>query len=503
MKQVIKFGREVRFLWLIIGFGILVRLVQYLSNRSLWADEAVLALNLVNRSYLELGQPLDYDQAAPLGFLLIEKLAIQLLGNHEYSLRLFPLLSGIISLLLFAQLTQWCLQPIGRLIAIALFVSLPSLIYYASEVKQYSSDVAITLLLCILLLPIKQLKLTQIKIIIFSVMVAISIWFSHPAIFVLAGMGFTDLIVWSNNKKYLIKKSIIYLSGLTSFSLFYLFFVRNLNNNQTLMNSWENAFPSSALDIIWILDALGKFFYKPLGFENGLDGVAIFAFILGCFAYFRRNKTILIFLLSPLLITLFAAILHLYPFRSRLVLFLAPLFILIIAEGASYLLRYPRNRSIGILGILLSLALVIFPIFDAGMLLSRPQLKEEIKPVISYIRNHQQSEDILYIYQRGIYQFQYYAEKYGYRHGDYIIGVDDLDQYDGEGLSEREWQRYKQDLDKLRGNKRVWLLFSHADKGSENAAIKSYLDLIGRQIDFFAAPGSFVYLYDLSNDTSI
>ena len=40
-------------------------------------------------------------------------------------------------------------------------------------------------------------------------------------------------------------------------------------------------------------------------------------------------------------------------------------------------------------------------------------------------------QDILYVYQRGIYQFLYYAERYGYRSGDYILGVDDLDIYDG------------------------------------------------------------------------
>ncbi|MDE5108199.1 MAG: hypothetical protein O4808_14405, partial [Trichodesmium sp. St17_bin3_1_1] len=59
--------------YLIIAFGVALRLIQYLSNRSLWADEAVLALNIVNRSYLELMQPLDYDQGAPIGFLIVEK----------------------------------------------------------------------------------------------------------------------------------------------------------------------------------------------------------------------------------------------------------------------------------------------------------------------------------------------------------------------------------------------------------------------------------------------
>jgi len=37
-----------------------------------------------------------------------------------------------------------------------------------------------------------------------------------------------------------------------------------------------------------------------------------------------------------------------------------------------------------------------------------------------------QPEDILYIYQRGE-TIKYYATKYGYKDGDHIIGVDDLD----------------------------------------------------------------------------
>jgi len=48
---------------------------------------------------------------------------------------------------------------------------------------------------------------------------------------------------------------------------------------------------------------------------------------------------------------------------------------------------------------------------------------------------NQQPEDILYIYQRGEHQFKYYATKYGYKDGDYIIGVDDLD-----SMMEKRWQ---------------------------------------------------------------
>jgi hypothetical protein len=487
--------------WLIISFGILIRLVQYLSNRSLWADEAVLALNIINRSYLELAQPLDYEQGAPIGFLFVEKVAIQLLGNNEFALRLFPLLAGIVSLFLFAKLLQICLLPIGRPIALVIFANLSYLIYYSSEVKQYSSDVAIALILLVLFLPVKEQKLSEHQFFIYSFMVVISIWFSHPAILVLGSLIARDILISfaQKNKLYITNKIVIYLLGLLSFALFYFISVQDLNNNETLMNSWEEAFPSSIFDLIWFLDSFGKFFYKPLGFEGGLDGLAIVAFILGCFSYYYRNRIILISLMSPLLVTFLAASLHLYPFRSRLVLFLTPLFIIIIAEGLSFLFNLRDKKTPLILGYLIAILLIFFPGIEAANIVLMPKVKEEIKPVITYVKNNEKPGDILYIYQRGIYQFKYYAEKYGYRDGDYIIGVDDLDRYDGKELSAEEWERYKQDLDKLRGNQRVWLLFSHANRGSETKMIKDYLDRIGQQLDYFEAPGAFVYLYNLQS----
>ena len=494
--------------WLIIVFGITVRLVQYLSNRSLWVDEAVLALNIVNRSYLELGQPLDYDQVAPIGFLWLEKLAIETLGNNEYALRLLPLISGIISIFLFAKVTSWYLNTQGKLIALILFTSLSYLIYYASEVKQYSSDVAVALLLFILLFPRRKKELTLLQTIIVSLTIALALWLSHPAIFILGAMGIVETFILLVNKNYpkylqtIIKKIVIYFTSLVSFTICYFLFIQPASNNENLQNSWGSAFPESFGDIIWFLDALGKFFYKPLGFAPILDGLAIFFFLIGCTAYFRNDKLKLLCLLSPLLITLIATGLHLYPFRSRLVLFLTPFFIVAIARGVTSLMQWAksaqRQQQIKvIITRLLTTLLLWFPFVEAGEKLFKPQRKEEIKEVLQYLENNQQPGDILYVYQRGIYQFQYYAQKYGYDRGDYIVGVEDLDHIDGKDLSEPEWQRYKADLDNLRGNNRVWLLFSHANIDPENRAIKEYLDKIGTKQDSFTTKGSFVYLYNL------
>jgi hypothetical protein len=69
-------------------------LSQYIADRSQWRDEAALALNIVNRSFIGLAQPLDGDQGAPLGFLFDEKLLTMLLGNTDYVLQIIPLIRG-------------------------------------------------------------------------------------------------------------------------------------------------------------------------------------------------------------------------------------------------------------------------------------------------------------------------------------------------------------------------------------------------------------------------
>ena len=83
-------------MWAIVVLGLGLRTVQYARNRSLWLDEALLALNILHRSAGGLFKGLDYHQGAPIGFLLLEKLATKLAGNGELALRAFPFL-GLIS----------------------------------------------------------------------------------------------------------------------------------------------------------------------------------------------------------------------------------------------------------------------------------------------------------------------------------------------------------------------------------------------------------------------
>ena len=55
-----------------MALGVVIRLVRIVLVHPLWGDECFVAANLIERDYLGLLRPLDYDQVAPVLFLWAE-----------------------------------------------------------------------------------------------------------------------------------------------------------------------------------------------------------------------------------------------------------------------------------------------------------------------------------------------------------------------------------------------------------------------------------------------
>jgi hypothetical protein len=488
----------------ILLFGIFVRLVQYFSNRSLWGDETYLALNIVNRSYLELLQPLDYSQAAPFGFLWVEKLAIQLLGNSEYSLRLFPLIAGIVSLIALYKLGKGRVSAIAVPVALVLFACLRHPLYYATEVKQYSSDVMVALLLCLLLIPLQDKILGKGRTLLIGLLGTLAICLSHPAIFTLGGVAVASLVTTSaeRRKAVFFNRLPAYFIWIASFGVVYFLTIANAMRSESLQNAWGPEYPASMFDIVWLLDSLGRFFYRPLGFHGKTDGIAIAVFVIGCIACFRKHRVTFLVLIAPMVATLTATYLHKYPFRGRLVLFLTPFFILIMAEGLAFLLAQFQqwrqswaNKVWAIAGAVLACLVLLPAIAQATDFLISPRKVQEIRPVIEYIKTHQAPTDTIYLNDGvAVHQFRYYADRYGYSRSDYVEGYADF--MNPEAFSLQNWENFKQQTSQLQGQPRVWFLFSGL-KDSQEVLVKPRLDQIGQELDFFRQPGAFTYLYQL------
>ncbi len=484
---------------LIVFWGIFLRISQYLNNRSLWGDEVMLALNLLNRSYLELLQPLDYDQAAPPGFLWIEKTAIHVFGNSEYSLRLFPLIAGIISMIAFYQLSKWAVSAIAVPIALLLFACSRFALYFSTETKQYSSDVMLAILLCLLLIPLRGQLLAKGRSLLLGVIGAVVVWFSHPVVFVLAGIEAASWITLPSEKRksVLINRLPIYFLWLTSFATLYLIITANVMTNRNLQRMWGREYPGTIFDLPWLLDSFGRFFYNPLGYTGPFDGMALIAFFIGCFAFFRLNRNAeLLILIAPSLANLAATYLHKYPFRSRLITFLVPFFILIIAEGIGYLLaQFSKRKAVGILGAVLAIFLVIPPLQRAASFVFYPEKKEEIRPVLAYVKTHQQPGDILYVGD-AFNNFQYYADKFGYVKTDHVGDRDAFLFYYKRAFSPQVWHDFMK-ANNLKPGQRVWFLFAGVETKGRGVA-KARLDSVGQRLDSFEQPGASAYLYRLN-----
>ena len=185
--------------WGFIVLGAALRLFFYLSNRSLWRDEAALALNIMSRSLLDFFRPLAYGEVAqvpPAGFVVLVESVRAALGSGELALRLVPLVAGLAALPLFWGIARRVLDPPATALAMVLFALSPPLVWYSAEFKQYSLDLALGLALTTALLWTGRQEVTVGRGLALALLGAASVWFSHPAIFILCGGGLA-LWAWS------------------------------------------------------------------------------------------------------------------------------------------------------------------------------------------------------------------------------------------------------------------------------------------------------------------
>ena len=181
--------REPHRSWLLpVALGVLgaaLRLWQYAAGASLWADEANLALNIVDRPLGRLLGPLDYRQMAPPGWLLLQKAAVTLFGDGEHALRLIPLLGSLATLPLAWHVARRILRPgVEPALALGLVATAVPLIFFAAQVKPYATDVAAALLLLALALAVRRAGPGGGRLLRLGLAGTLLPWLSYPALLV-------------------------------------------------------------------------------------------------------------------------------------------------------------------------------------------------------------------------------------------------------------------------------------------------------------------------------
>jgi hypothetical protein len=367
-------------IWLLVLIGIGGRFLQFWRSDSLMLDECALCLNIGSRGLAGFTRTLGYDQAAPLGFLVLQKTVVASAGMNDVTTRIVPFVFGLLTIALVVLLSLRVFKieesPSALILAIGLVSLNRSVVEYGAIAKQYSVECSITLLLLLALAECigadddsRGSPLARTLLILSPALM----WLSYGAVFIVAGIAATLLgraLLMRRREAW--KLAIFYgWNALLMLVPFYLLSMRPASANRTLAAEWTGSYmplwpPEAAVS--WLYHnfvIVGEMLiHKRLAliFPLALIAVAIHA-------VYRRSWFWIAGLVSILLILVGSAF-HYYPFGGRLLLFLIPVFCMILADAVKLVERRSQLAAALITVTLLIAALSAFSL--DGILRHRP-----------------------------------------------------------------------------------------------------------------------------------
>jgi hypothetical protein len=458
-----------------VVFGAICRVRQYAANTSLWHDESFVALNIIDTSLAGILGPLDWHEPSPPGFLALEKLVAAVLGPSEYALRAAPLLAGLAALVAFAWLARRvCSGEAAAALAVVLFAASGKLITDASQVKHFTLDVLIAVVLSGLTWRIGRDSAPRPSLLWWwGALAAVGPWFSYAAIF---GSAATSLLLaapavhrWplASRRAYLRANLLVLVSAAA------LLLPVTAQRGGPVVQFWSRAFPAVAGPlpfVIWLgrsLIALFDYFWQPFG---GLLLVSAALAIAACRRTERRPLLRLLWL--PVGLALLAAALHWWPFGgNQHMVFAAPAVLVFAADGIELARRRLAGRRPRLAWA--ALALLLAPgLLGALYHLIVPRQRHELRPVIAYVEQQSRPGDQLAVFDPATFKF-----------------------YTGRDMRSAPLP--------LASPERVWVITPRAKNGDLHPEVRSVVDRLGRtrpRLRAMETYGAAAYLFGATGD---
>jgi 4-amino-4-deoxy-L-arabinose transferase-like glycosyltransferase len=507
--------------------GVTLRVVYYFSDPRFSPDEASLALNVMHRSYGGLLERLDFNQAAPPGFLMLQKLVVDAIGASPRAFRLAPLAASLGALVLVYPIGRRLVSKRAAILGLALVAVSEPLISYAATNKQYSVDVAAAAGLTYVALRYQSGAFPRPGVLL-ALLGAGVVWFSHPSAFVLAGIGAAFILEPATKRQWTRAAASVVIASiwLLSFVLAYVVTRQSIEQVQTSVASagtsalfGENGSPG----LLQRLGGIARNLLGIPGIQHGLRGVLVAAALLlllvGAIALARRAPYRLLLLATPALLAAVTAATHLYLLYPRAFLFLIPFLAILIAGGADALASVEKPNISPLVAICACISLIVATSYAAvHQLLAHDQ--RALPQALHYLAAHAERGDSLYVDAASQYDFRYYMESGSFGTSRLVDDTRALwpilpaaghDQFAPAlksappalvvGTSRTDdVNEYRRDLRELHGRSRVWIFVGDASPEGRRA-LKRVLDQFGTRLDGFpnvADPRSpDLYLYDL------
>lgn len=495
--------------------GVTLQLAQYLFNRDLRLDEASFALNLMQKSHAELLGPMDYSQNSPMLFLMILKTFLVLFGYSEYALRFIPLINGIASLPLIYLLAYNISKPdpdqpwhaaftrpawTPALITLAFLAVNKHLIFFASDLRQYATNLVVVAVLYLYVIRPKLDPTPSVRSRNFMLgLIALGVlmtWLSLAAIFILGGIGATYVLygLLKKDRKLLLWSSAASIIWIASFGVHYKMHdanieARDMRGEMTreIDASTAPLPPTSLSDLKWYRETYEKAMYFPGGLTY--HGLGIFVTLAGLIVLWKRNPAYALMLALPVAFALFASSFGKYPFKDRYIMFLLPMIVILIGEGVGLFVRQKEinNKAIGAL---LLLMLYIQPLAHGLRHITQPRTVSEIQPLLAHIRDNWQDNEVIFCTWFTAIPVKYYQPRYGIT--DDMLFLEPRDPH----LVNQVWEYRAETIPTLHQHGNPYWLLIEDDTGPPIPTHINEVDDYGRQLEVIQSPGATLYLYE-------
>lgn len=474
-----KYGIAELVCFVLMAIGIGLRLFVYLQNRNLIIDEANVARNVSERTFLQFLEPLSYEQFAPPVFLWITKLSTRLFGMSELSLRLYPLLCGILSVWLFYKLLRKLIPAPAVWYPLALFVFTAFLVRYSTELKQYMPDVFITLLLIWFTLKNDVLAMLPKHFFLFwTVAGSIVVWGSMPGVFILACLWTYYCIILLRARSYKMIAAMV-LMGLVWFAQFILYYFMVLKaqiEGDFLHNSHMQYFLFGTPGKIeewqhnwYVFSALMRHFEGLYPYVHDINTAFLIA---GAIMLLRNSLPKFILIVGPVLLLCIAAALDQFTLMPRVALFIMPVLITIVGYGYAQVFL-SRRKVVTICVTIVALYATVCAVLRYR---EDPFKYEELTEGMQYMKDRKITSAAISVYHSSVPAFIYYTTMHPGK--DNWASIKDADRlawyhhYDSIGWQMRYVWSSRQPLGFLYTN------CTEAEFKKRNDAIAKYMQLV-------------------------
>lgn len=343
-----KYGYAI-LLGLVVLFGVLLRMKGLLANPSFWHDECALAWNIKFKTYTELFGILRFLQVSPPFFLVLTKLITKIFGFSEISFRLLPFTFGIASIIAFYFLAENAIKSkVVAIWAVFFFAINQTLINYSFEFRSYGLDVFFGVVCLLFFINLDAEKLNVKKAALYGALLSIVPWFSFTSVFIIAGgvLNILFQIIKDKSKTFLFTISYLLFPLIISILIYTKIYLLNNYTGTHMVSDWQQSFLTlNPLHCLSLLINNLRYFFFPMPFV--LFGLILFFWGI---IIFYKEKSVFIKILTPTFVLfIIASLLHIYPFSTRLILFMLPIFLLFIIKPLDSVLHEKKLKLFTVL----------------------------------------------------------------------------------------------------------------------------------------------------------